>query len=175
MGLEDADKFYIIADGTFGEEIKSSLGLFKGKTGISQPGIEKVTFLPILGDIDRSSLDSGHQPLHDSRGIDEAEDPVAKKEPGGQGAEIVGIGIQGQEANALSGKGELFRIGVGNDAVFIKWKNRRYHRIIINNFTVGFIGNQVDGMTDFSRFSFQQFSHFLDLGFRKDGPTGIVG
>ena len=59
-------------------------------------------------------------------------------------------------ANAFARKAEGLAVGIANDRVAVKLRYIENGKAIVNDFTVRFIGNEVNGMADFLRFSFEE-------------------
>lgn len=113
MLLRLAHESDVIGQGGLREEVETAPRLDHLEAERGQVVVEDVAFLLVLADIDTLFLQARHQPLHQRRGIDKAEDPVAEDRPLNEQFDFLHFRIRRQVADPLAGKGEIF--GMGSD------------------------------------------------------------
>ncbi len=79
--------------------------------------VEQVAFGLVGVDIDAFLLQLGHQALHQRRGVDEAEHPVAEDRSLDEAVDLVHGRVGRQVADALAGQGEVLGVGGGDHGI----------------------------------------------------------
>ena len=130
--------------GDFAEEIKSSLGFEKVISGLGQTGAQQVPLAAIFIHIGAGSLNTSDNPLHQCWRVDESQNPKGEIHGIDNLDLICRLGVDSCIPDTFTRDGQILGIGRGNDALVVGRKQAWGFITVKHNFSIGFIGNEID-------------------------------
>ena len=168
------DEFDVVGKRRLGKQVKGAAGLDHRKAEAGQVVVQPVPLAAVFVDVDALPLDVGDQPLHQGRGVDEAEHPVAEDRAVDEQFDVIHLWIGGQVADPLAGKGQVLGVGGDDDRVFDAAEDAGDLLAVVGDAGVGFVGENDQGAFQFLLFARQQGAEGPEVGFGVDDPGGIV-
>src|SRR5512139_2096979 len=146
--LEKTDKGHIVGDRAPGKEIEGAPRLNHIVACLGEPPAKEISSNLVQTHVDAGALEALHDPLHQGRRIDEAENAIRQHHPAHEGLHLVRLGMHRGVTESLPGKGEILGVRGGDDAVPVSRENARYGETVIDDLAVGLVRDEIEGLSE---------------------------
>ena len=149
MPERDLRELLIVRDRALREQIERSFGESAFEPGVDKNVIKHISAFFVIGKSDGAVKVSCGNLLEKRRGVDEAQSAVRVYDRGFEHVFSRQIGVHSDVPYPLSGKGKRFAERIDNYTVREYAGNARYSYAVVNYFRVGFVRDNVHGLSEF--------------------------
>ena len=160
----------------FHKQIKRPVRISAGKSEVRQSPIQEIAVAPIDAEIGRFAVAFRRHALKESGRAYEPEHPSRAAHGRIQRLCVRRPRIHGNVPDPLAGQGQRFGIGIADERIGIIPGNIRHFRLlVIDEFAIRLVGNQIDGMPVLLLLFLEETGKFPNGLFPVHHPRGIVG